>query len=95
MGDKSPEISVSPEKLESFLPLLGLELTEDGYIRDIETGDIKTTENGEKLTEDEIGFLGHDEEDDNIVLVENDFPSIVNHLSDRDERSEEDSLSEF
>lgn len=89
MGDKSPEISVSPEKLESFLPLLGLEVTEDGYIRDIETGEIKTTEDGEELTEDEIGFLGHDEEDDDIVLVENDFPSIVDHLSDRDERSEE------
>lgn len=83
-SEDNTELVVSEDRLESFLPLLGLEVTDDNRIRDIETGEIKTTEDGEELTTDEIGYLGHDDEEGGVVLVEDDFPSIVDHLSDRE-----------
>lgn len=88
MSEESPELAVSEESLESFLPLLGLEVTEDERIRDIETGEIMTNEDGEELTVDEIGYLGHDDEEGGVVLVEDDLPSIVDHLSDREFRED-------
>lgn len=85
MSDEdNTELVVSEDKLESFLPLLGLEVTEEDLIRDIETGEIKTNENGTALTVDEIGYLGYDEEEDGVVLVEKGFPSVVRYHSDRD-----------
>ena len=61
MGENT-EFIVSKDKLESFLPTIGAELTEDGYIRDIQTGKILKSEDGEKINVDNIGYLGYDEE---------------------------------
>ena len=80
----STELVIERDKLESFLPLLGAEVTEDGYIRDIESGEIITTDEDEKLTIDEIGYLGHG----SIKPVEDDFSAIVSHLSNRDIRED-------
>ena len=78
------ELVVERDKLESFLPLLGAEVTEEGYIRDAETNEIIETEGGKELAIDEIGYLGHG----SIKPVEDDFSAIVAHLSDRDFREE-------
>lgn len=75
------ELTVSRTKLESFLPALGLEVTEQEYIRDIETGEIITTEDGAELTINELGYIGVNDNNE-PVLVEDNFPEIVEHLSD-------------
>lgn len=72
------ELVVDRDMLESFLPVLGAEVTDDEYIRDIESNEILTTNDGEKLTIDEIGYLKHG----SIVPVEDDFSAIVSELSD-------------
>lgn len=79
------EFIVSRDKLESFLPLLGAEVTEDNYIRDIDTQELVAGDDGEALTTDEIGYLG----EGSIEPVEDNFSSIVAHLSDRDLRDED------
>lgn len=81
----SAELAIDRDMLESFLPVLGAEVTSDEYIRDRETGEILTTSDGEELTIDEIGYLKHG----SIVPVEDDFSSIVSELSERDIRSDE------
>lgn len=81
----SAELVADRDMLESFLPVLGAEVTSDGYIRDMESGEILTTNDGEKLTIDEIGYLKHG----SIVPVKDDFSAIVAELSDRDIRDEE------
>lgn len=81
----STELAADRDMLESFLPVLGAEVTNDEYIRDIESGEILTTSDGEELTIDEIGYLKHG----SVVPVEDDFSAIVSELSDRDIRSEE------
>ncbi|QLH78262.1 hypothetical protein HZS55_13505 [Halosimplex rubrum] len=78
------EFIVSRDKLKSFLPLLGAEVTEDDHIRDIESQDLVGNDD-EALTTDEIGYLG----EGSIEPVEDDFSSIVAHLSDRDLRDED------
>jgi hypothetical protein len=78
------ELIVDRDMLESFLPVLGAEVTDKEYIRDLESGEILTTEDGEKLTIDEIGYLKHG----SVVPVEDDFSEIVSELSDRDIRQE-------
>lgn len=90
MGYKQTSISMATElvvdrnKLDSFLPLLGAEVTEEGYIRDLESEEILTTNEGEELTIDEIGYLGHG----SIEPVEDDFSAIVSHLSNRNIRGD-------
>jgi hypothetical protein len=79
------ELVVDRDKLESFLPILGAEVTEDGYIRDQESEMILTNDDGKKLTIDEIGYLGHG----SIEPVEDDFSAIVSHLSNRDIRGDD------
>lgn len=81
----SAELAIDRDMLESFLPVLGAEVTSDEYIRDRETGEILTTSDGEELTIDEIGYLKHG----SIVPVEDDFSSIVSELSERDIRNDE------
>lgn len=81
--EEDTELIVAEEKLESFLPLIGHEVTDEGKIRDMETGDIKTTEDGKELTTDEIRYVNYDEEE-GLVLVEDTFPSAVRDLSDRE-----------
>jgi hypothetical protein len=79
------ELVIEEERLESFLPVLGAEVTEHGYIRHIETDTIATTVEGEKLTIDEVGFLGVAEDrPENIVLVKDNIGNIVDHLSETD-----------
>lgn len=78
------EFIIERNKLESFLPVLGCEVTEEEYIRDVETGEIITTRNGEEIPIDDIGYLAHDDDDDSVIAVKDDFPSIVEELSDRD-----------
>lgn len=80
----SPELVVERDKLESLLPLLGAELDEEGHIVDVETGEIVPSPSGEKLTIEEMGYLGHG----SLEPVENDFSSIVSYLSDRDSRKQ-------
>jgi hypothetical protein len=80
----SGEFIIQRDKLESFLPVLGAEVTEDGYIRDIESGQIQTNDAGEELTIDNIGYIGHG----SVEPVEDDFSAIVGYLSDRDIRDE-------
>ncbi|WP_152418776.1 MULTISPECIES: hypothetical protein [Haloferax] len=79
------EFVVSRDKLESFLPLLGAEVTDEDYIRDVESGELSTNKNDEPLTTDEIGFLG----EGSIEPVEDNFSAIVAHLSDRNLRDED------
>lgn len=76
---------MDPNKLESFVPMLGLEVTPEGYIRDVETKEIQTTDDGTELTKDEIGYLGYSE-DEGVVLVRDDFSSIVSYMSENDIR---------
>lgn len=78
------ELVVERDKLESFLPILGAEVTEEGYIRDTKTGEIIESEDGRELAIDEIGYLGHG----SIKPIEDDFSAIVAHLSERDFREE-------
>lgn len=78
------ELVIERDKLESFLPVLGAEVTESGYIRDLESGEIFTSDDGEKRTIDEIGYLGHG----SIEPVEDNFSAIVSYLSDRNIREE-------
>ncbi|GAB3035437.1 hypothetical protein [Natronobiforma cellulositropha] len=80
----STELVIDRNKLESFLPVLGVEVTEEGYIRDIESKEICTSSEGERLTIDEIGYLGHG----SVEPVEDDFSAIVSHLSSRKIREE-------
>lgn len=84
MNDR-PEFIIDSDKLESFLPLIGAEVTEEGYIRDLKTGEICRSENGEKLTIDEVGYINHDDEE-GIVPVSDNFSDIVGSLSDREFR---------
>lgn len=81
----SAELIADRDMLESFLPVLGAEVTDKEHIRDLESGEILTTEDGEELTIDEIGYLKHG----SVVPVEDDFSTIVSELSDRDIRQEE------
>lgn len=81
----SSELVIDRDMLESFLPALGAEVTDDEYIRDIETGEILTTDEGEELPIDEIGYLRHG----SIVPIEDDFSSIVSELSDREIRNDD------
>jgi hypothetical protein len=81
----STELVADRDMLESFLPVLGVEVTDEEYIRDIESGEILTTDEGEKLTIDEIGYLKHG----SVVPVEDDFSAIVSNLSDRELRDDE------
>lgn len=81
----STELVVGRDKLESFLPVLGAEVTEEGYIRDIESQEIRTNDAGKKLTIDEIGYLGHG----SVEPVEDDFSAIVSYLSNRDIRDDD------
>jgi len=81
----SAELAVDRDMLESFLPVLGAEVTDDEHIRDIESGEVLTTSEGEKLTIDEIGYLKHG----SVVPVEDDFSAIVSEFSDREIRDEE------
>ncbi|QSG06089.1 Uncharacterized protein HSR121_1754 [Halapricum desulfuricans] len=60
-------------------------MTDDEYLQDMESGDILTTADGEKLTIDEIGYLRHG----SVIPVEDDFSSIVSELSDRDIRKDD------
>ncbi|MBO4249281.1 hypothetical protein IL252_15810 [Halomicrobium sp. IBSBa] len=80
----STELAISREKLESFLPVLGAEVTEDEKLQDADSGEILTNDEGNVLTVDEIGYLGHG----SVEPVEDDFSAIVSHLSDRDIRED-------
>ncbi len=81
----STELAADRDMLESFLPVLGVEVTKKGYLRNIESGEILTTDDGEKLTTDEIGYLKHG----SVVPVEDDFSAIVSELSGREIRQEQ------
>ncbi|WP_229112486.1 hypothetical protein [Halapricum desulfuricans] len=81
----SAELAADRDMLESFLPVLGVKVTDDEYLQDMESGDILTTADGEKLTIDEIGYLRHG----SVIPVEDDFSSIVSELSDRDIRKDD------
>lgn len=80
----TPELVVERDKLEAMLPLLGAEVNEDGYIVDADSGDIITSNEGEKLTVDEIGYLGQG----SIEPVRDDFSAIVSYLSSREAHHE-------
>jgi len=80
----STELIIARDKLESFLPVLGTEVTEEGNLRDIDSGEILTNDTGDELTVEEIGYLGHG----SVEPVEDNFSSIVSHLSDRDIRED-------
>lgn len=80
----SAELTISRNRIESFLPMLGAEVTAEGYIRDVDSGELLTTEDGKELTIDEIGYLGSGD-DGEIELVEDNFSSIVSYLSDHEE----------
>ena len=78
------ELVIARDKLKSFLPILGTEVTEEGYLRDMESEKILENDAGDELTIDEIGYLGHG----SVEPVEDNFSSIVSHLSDRDIRED-------
>ena len=70
--------------LDSFLPVLGIEVTDDEYLRDKETGEILTTSDDEELRVDEIGYIKHG----SVVPVEDDFSAIVSEVSERNIRDD-------
>ncbi|MDL0122852.1 hypothetical protein PNP03_09095 [Halobacterium salinarum] len=76
----STELTVDRDMLDSFLPVLGIRVTENEFLQDIESGEILTTDAGQKLTVDEIGYLKHG----SVVPIEDDFSAIVSELSDRE-----------
>lgn len=80
----SNDLVVERDKLESILPLLGATINEDGYIVDSESGEVIPTREGEEITIDEIGYLGHG----SIEPVKDDLPSIVSYLSDEKTRDD-------
>lgn len=88
--DTQPELVVDRSRLESFLPVLGAEVTEDGNVRDIESGELVTTPDGEVLHIDEIGYLGSPDGDETLELVKDDHSSIVEYLSDHRDGEWED-----
>lgn len=75
------ELIVSHDSVESFLPMLGCEVDDDGYIRDIESGEICLSPDGEKIPVDEVGYLGNGS-DGGVEPIKDDFPTIVEYLSD-------------
>lgn len=81
------ELSVSRNRIESVLPLLGAELTDDEYIRDIESGEILTTEDGKELPIDDIGYIASGDNGE-LVPVEDDTSSIIAALTDRNIRDD-------
>jgi len=76
------ELTVARNKLESFLPVLGVEVTANEKLRDIESDTILTDDDGNELTIDEIGYIASDDGD--VKPVRDDFTEIINELSDRD-----------
>jgi len=75
------ELSIAREKLEHFLPVLGTEVTDEDHLRNIESGELLINdETGEPWSVDEIGYLGHG----SVEPVEDNFASVVSHLSDRE-----------
>lgn len=83
MDDEMSELSVSRNKLESFLPLLEFEVTEDEHIVNPETGEVVTSIKDEKLKIGEIGYIGCGE-NGSIEPVRDDFSAISEYLSDRE-----------
>lgn len=81
------ELVVTREKLPSFLPLLGAEVDNDGYIRDTDTQARVETPSGDTIPIDEIGYLGVGD-DGELLTIEDSFPAIVSHLSQRDFRED-------
>ncbi|ACV12241.1 hypothetical protein Huta_2074 [Halorhabdus utahensis DSM 12940] len=71
------EFAIDPDRLEEFLPMLGKEI-EDGYIVDIETGQIATSPSGEKIKAEEVGYLAHG----SVEPIRDDISDIVNYLTD-------------
>ncbi|WP_353633371.1 hypothetical protein ABSL23_01215 (plasmid) [Halobacterium sp. NMX12-1] len=80
----STELVVERDKIESLLPLLGAKANADGYIVDSESEEVISGPDGEKLTIDEMGYIGHG----SIEPVEDDFSAIVSYLSEDDPRQE-------
>jgi len=73
----STELVVESGKLEALLPLFGAAVNDEGYIVDIESGEIIESPSGDRLTTDEVGYIGHG----SVEPVENDISSIVSYLS--------------
>jgi len=73
----STELTIDPDSLEEFLPMLGKKV-EDGYIVDIETGEVATSPSGEKITVDEVGYLAHG----SVEPIRDDISEIVSYLTD-------------
>lgn len=82
--DYPAELSVEEDKLDSMLPMYNAEVDNEGYIRDIETGEILETEDGVALTIDAIGYVKIDDGD--ITPVSDNFGKIVSSLSNREFR---------
>lgn len=76
----STELAIDPDRLGEFLPMLGKEI-EDGYIVDIETGEIAPSPSGEKIEADEVGYLAHG----SVKPIRDDVSDIVTYLTDSSE----------
>jgi hypothetical protein len=76
----STEFAIDPDRLEEFLPMLGKEI-EDGYIVDIETGEIATSPSGEKIKAKQVGYLAHG----SVEPIRDDISDIVTYLTDSSE----------
>lgn len=76
----STELAIDPDRLDEFLPMLGKKI-EDGYIVDIETGEIATSPSGEKIEADEVGYLAHG----SVEPIRDDISDIVTYLTDSSE----------
>lgn len=76
------ELVVEEEKLRNILPLLGSRIDDEGYPVDIATGKRLESPEGENLKIGEIGYIGYNEEEDEIELVRDDISAIVSYLSD-------------
>ena len=73
----STEFAIDPDRLDEFLPMLG-KTVEDGYIVDIETGEIATSPTGEKIPVEEVGYLAHG----SVKPIRDDISDIVSYLTE-------------
>lgn len=76
----STELTIDPDRLDEFLPMLGKEI-KDGYIVDIETGEIARSPSGEKIEADDVGYLAHG----SVEPIRDDISEIVTYLTDSEE----------
>ena len=78
----SPEIVFGEDRKEYFADLFNRDITDEGYLRDRETGELATDdETGEPLSFDELGIVYHGSEH----FVKDDVGDILHYVTEIEE----------